>query len=661
MANTIKNIFFIILFNVFLITNVFSEDININKEIISDVKKEIKIENIKINQIEELLKKDFDNNTNLLDIINILIENRTVFNINNNLTEDNKNLLDIQKEKIKDLIFNSIQNNKINLFTSSKVLEIEKNIQKLNEKININKNFNYKFAVTRDTITKLTLKNQLYLNTFLKDFILNKKNFSKKEKLIEIIENFESLLNKNTILINNQFKELDIKENQSNQILLYRKDNYKNYLININVYNIIVNNIKSNVNTLLNKNIFEEIFNINLLQEKINNINYVENTINPYLIYFIKVDFGKLVLAITVFFSILLLNFILLPILVNLTDKYFNKGDDNKNKFKKYIFNNLKSPLKIFLFLFGLFQFFSIINNGQFNFEFIKNIISSANFFVVGWLIINLATDGLEIFSENLFQKYPSVRKEILLFLNNILKVFIFIAVILFSLRQFGINIWTFVGGLGVLGLGVSLASKDMFSNFLGGFNIIFSRTFENGDWIKTDEIEGTVVEVGMRTTKIRTFDNALGIIPNNYLSNTSLLNWKRKIGRRIKMDITLTYESGMENIKNLKLDILNMLKNHPDIATERDVYKGKNKSSKLIKLEDNLGIKKTLFVHIDKYNNSSIDIEVYCFSKNPDWGEWKNVKEDVIIKISELVYKNNCEFAYPTNVTHLKGIENKK
>ena len=103
---------------------------------------------------------------------------------------------------------------------------------------------------------------------------------------------------------------------------------------------------------------------------------------------------------------------------------------------------------------------------------------------------------------------------------------------------------------------------------------------------------------------------------------------------------------------------ILNMLENHPAIASSANTQAGQTRMFEAIKQEDLVGIKKTLLVYIDAYGASSIDIVIYCFSRRPDWEEWLITKEDVIVKLEALVKKNNCDFAYPTQTIVLKKEE---
>jgi MscS family membrane protein len=117
-------------------------------------------------------------------------------------------------------------------------------------------------------------------------------------------------------------------------------------------------------------------------------------------------------------------------------------------------------------------------------------------------------------------------------------------------------------------------------------------------------------------------------------------------------MSLGITYGSKMSDIENLVVDIREMLQEHPSIASSKLNI---DKKPYLLKKEDLIGVKNTTLVYIDEYASSSINILVYCFSRSPDWEDWLETKQDVIVKISQLVAKNNCSFAFPTQTIHLE------
>ena len=233
----------------------------------------------------------------------------------------------------------------------------------------------------------------------------------------------------------------------------------------------------------------------------------------------------------------------------------------------------------------------------------------------------------------------------------KILNFVVLIIGLLIMLYFAGVDLTAVLSGLGIGGFAVAFAAKDTISNFFGTISILFSNVFSQGDWVGINGHEGVVVEIGLRVTTLRTFDNALIAIPNGTFASTDVKNWnKRTLGRRIKMSIGVKYDSKPQDIKNAVDEIKEMLESHPGIATKDTIHEHRNaKMAKLVSRDDLEGVKKTLLVNLDEFAGSSINILVYCFSKSVVWNEWLDTKEDVMFKIMGILEKNSLEFAFPS------------
>ncbi|MEA1920373.1 MAG: mechanosensitive ion channel, partial [Campylobacterota bacterium] len=143
--------------------------------------------------------------------------------------------------------------------------------------------------------------------------------------------------------------------------------------------------------------------------------------------------------------------------------------------------------------------------------------------------------------------------------------------------------------------------------------------------------------------------------VPNEKLANAALKNWnRRQVGRRIKMHIGVTYGSDRQKLTEAIEAIRAMLQQHPGIVSsekyDRNMYEARHrKEKKLLSLEDKYGIKTTQLVYLDQLSASSMDILVYAFSNTVVWQEWLAIKEDVILKIWEILEAHNLEFAFPS------------
>ena len=276
------------------------------------------------------------------------------------------------------------------------------------------------------------------------------------------------------------------------------------------------------------------------------------------------------------------------------------------------------------------------------------NIVYALLFTVILYKTLN-AIASIRI--NDMDQEDKKIKSEMVNVGIKVINFLILILGILLVMHFAGANLTTVLSGLGIGGFAIALAARESLSNFLGTISILMSDTFSQGDWIAVSGEQGTVVEIGLRVTTLRTFDNALIAIPNGTIANQDVKNWSRRtLGRRIKMSLGIKYDSKPKNIQSAISEIREMLETHPNIATVKTDYKNNNTSrTKLVSKEDELGVKRTLLVYLDELSDSSINILVYCFTKTTNWEEWLKTKEDVIFKLMNILEKNELEFAYPS------------
>lgn len=279
------------------------------------------------------------------------------------------------------------------------------------------------------------------------------------------------------------------------------------------------------------------------------------------------------------------------------------------------------------------------------------------------WLAILLFKGyGIAILG-NIAQKNNTFRREVVNLLLKVIYFLIVVVTILILLKNFGFNVSALIASLGIGGVAVAFAIKDMLANFFASVILLFDNSFNQGDWIVCGDIEGTVIEIGLRRTTIRTFDNAMLFVPNSLLANGSVRNWnRRKVGRRIRLEIGVTYSASPDQIRACVRDIQLMLLNHPQIAKvdENHLSTHYQSNRNIVSLDDLLGYKSNLFVVLDQFAGSSINILVYCFSKTVNWGEWLNVRQDVMLKIMEILDQNGLSFAFPSQSLYIEKIPNK-
>jgi MscS family membrane protein len=156
---------------------------------------------------------------------------------------------------------------------------------------------------------------------------------------------------------------------------------------------------------------------------------------------------------------------------------------------------------------------------------------------------------------------------------------------------------------------------------------IYLDRPFAIGDWIRSPDrdIEGTVESIGWRLTVVRTFDKRPLYIPNSIFNTLALENPSRMLNRRIKETIGLRYQDASK-INDIVMAVRNMLETHEEIDQSQ-----------------------TLMVNLNSYAPSSLDFFIYTFTKTTNWVTYHEIKQDVMIKIINIVHDHDADFAFPT------------
>ena len=181
-------------------------------------------------------------------------------------------------------------------------------------------------------------------------------------------------------------------------------------------------------------------------------------------------------------------------------------------------------------------------------------------------------------------------------------------------------------GGIG--GIAVGFAAKDLLANFFGGLMIYLDRPFSVGDWVRSPDkqIEGTVENIGWRLTCIRTFDKRPLYVPNSVFANISVENPSRMHNRRIYETIGVRYDDA-EQVRSIVGKVKQMLLDHPEIDQSQ-----------------------TLIVNFNAFGASSLDFFIYTFTKTTQWVYFHEVKEDVLLKVLDIIIAEGASIAYPTS-----------
>jgi len=341
------------------------------------------------------------------------------------------------------------------------------------------------------------------------------------------------------------------------------------------------------------------------------------------------IPLANLILAILVFLFILGLRKIFTSIVIVILQ---NTAKLSHNYYDDRIISALKGPIRLTFVIVGLHLFFILTFN---NTETIKNILNTFMLYTIFWAILAI-TEALREFIYNSIGKFNGeLSREIGNFIIAILKILISGIGLGAMLQVWGINVTALVASLGIGGLAFALAAKDTAANLFGSFSLLADKSIRIGEWIKVNGVEGTVENIGMRTTKIRSFQKSLITVPNHIVANNPIENFSRRGVRRIKMNIGLTYGTRGDTVEKIVREIRNMLKKH-----------------------ENISKKETLLVNFESFGDSALNIFIYAFTSTSNWEKYLDTREDIHLKIMRIVENNGSSFAFPSQSLYIESLD---
>ncbi|PPR50684.1 MAG: Low conductance mechanosensitive channel YnaI [Alphaproteobacteria bacterium MarineAlpha5_Bin5] len=309
----------------------------------------------------------------------------------------------------------------------------------------------------------------------------------------------------------------------------------------------------------------------------------------------------------------------------------------SNNQIDDAIIEVIEGPLKFLPVVIGFFIASSYVNFSSNVQDFIDLINRSLITIFIFWLLHQLV-----IPFSFLIKKFESkISKPLVDWTLRGLKILIFILGIVAILELWGIKVGPVIAGLGLFGVAVALGAQDLFKNLISGIMILMERRFTIGDVILVSgEVEGVVEQIGFRSTLIRRFDSTPVMVPNYKFAEQSVTNHTRRHHRRIRWLIGLEYRTTIDQLINIRDEINELIEN------EKDFAKNVNTSH---------------FVRIDSFSESSIDMLVQAFTETNDWGEYLKIKENLAVKIIEIIERNNAGFAFPSQSIYMESMPSDK
>jgi MscS family membrane protein len=213
--------------------------------------------------------------------------------------------------------------------------------------------------------------------------------------------------------------------------------------------------------------------------------------------------------------------------------------------------------------------------------------------------------------------------------LNKTIKALIIIAGATFLFYMAGLNLTAVLTGLGVGGIAVAFAAQKTLENLFGGVMIISDQPIRVGDFCKAGEFQGTVEDIGLRSTRLRTLNRTVVSVPNGQLATMSLENFTLRDKILFHHKIQLRYETSADQLRYVIAEIRRTLYEHPKVETA------------------------TARVRFVGFRDSALELEVFGYVMETEYTDFLAIQEDLLLRIMDVVEKSGTAFAFPSQTTY--------
>jgi len=261
---------------------------------------------------------------------------------------------------------------------------------------------------------------------------------------------------------------------------------------------------------------------------------------------------------------------------------------------------------------------------------FFGNVLKVGALLAATWLVLRMIDVFADIVDSNLASRGETGTTALIPLGRKTVKTIVVGLAILASLDSFGFDVTALIAGLGVGGLAVALAAQKTIENLFGGATLIADRPVQVGDFCRFGDKLGTVEEIGMRSTRVRTLDRTIVTIPNAEFASLQLENFGKRDMIRYNPRLGLLYATTPDQLRYVLVEIRKMLYAHPKVSND------------------------PARVRFVAFGSSSLDIEIFAYVFATDFSEYLGIAEDLNLRIMDIVADSGTGFAFPSSTTYL-------
>ncbi len=284
-----------------------------------------------------------------------------------------------------------------------------------------------------------------------------------------------------------------------------------------------------------------------------------------------KVFYGNTLAQWIIALSIIIAAYILSKIVYWLTKTFILKfTKKTKNRLDDILVDTLEKPILLAIIIAGMWYGIFYLNMSVEFEDFMKQVFYIAITFNIAWLLVRFIDGVVVNYLEPVVTKAKSdLDDQLLPLVRKTIKIAIWAFAVIITLTNAGYDVGALLAGLGIGGIAMAMAAKDTIANLFGGFTVFTDKPFMTGDRIIADGFDGTVKEIGFRSTRLRTLAGRIVTIPNVTFTSQSIENISSEPCRKMSMNLGLTYDTTPQDMKKAKEILKDIVMAHQDLVEE--------------------------------------------------------------------------------------------
>jgi len=305
-------------------------------------------------------------------------------------------------------------------------------------------------------------------------------------------------------------------------------------------------------------------------------------------------------------------------------------GRINHRAAQSEVWNNIRGPVLLFATAGAHAIGMRMITVPLLFREYYLKVQATAVLFAVSWLLWDFVTVWTRRTRRRMVAPEERATLSLSLLLHRVLKLSIAVVGVLSILYLAGFDLSAALAGLGIGGIAVALAAQKTIENLFGGFSVLTDRVMRVGDLCRVGDTVGTVEDIGLRSTRIRTYERGLISVPNGSLATANVENLSARDKMRVFCKVGLRYETSREQLERVLVQVSTMLRDHPRVESS------------------------TAWIRLAKLADSALELEMQAYVLTREYDDYTAVREDLLLRVMDIIESCGTSLAYPSQTVYL-------